>query len=206
MAKHQKFVWPFVFEFHRELAIVKKKIPKGAIAGALLTTAAALLVQVSAKRKTQPQRPLRTVTGVDLNKYTGRWFEIARLPARFEKDCDSDVTATYTLRADGKVDVLNQCRKATGQMKKARGTAKVVDETTNARLKVSFFWPIYGDYWILELGDHYEYTVVGEPSRKYVWILSRSPRMDDGLYQSLLDKIAAQGFDSNRIIKTRHTL
>ncbi len=186
---------------------MKKKIPKGAIAGAVLTTAAAaLLVQVSAKRKTQSQPPLQTVASVELNKYTGRWFEIARLPARFEKDCDADVTATYALRTDGKVDVLNQCRKATGEMKKAHGTAKVVDPETNARLKVSFFWPIYGDYWILELGDHYEYAVVGEPSRKYVWILSRSPRMDEDLYQTLLGKIAAQGFDSSRIIKTRHTL
>ena len=186
---------------------MKKKMPKGAIAGAVLTTAAAaLLVQVSARRKAQSQLPLRTVAGVELNKYTGRWFEIARLPARFEKDCDSDVTATYTLRADGKVNVLNQCRKANGEMKKAQGTAKVVDESTNAKLKVSFFWPIYGDYWILELGDHYEYAVVGEPSRKYVWILSRSPRMDESLYQSLLGKIAAQGFDTTRLIKTRHTL
>ncbi len=186
---------------------MKKKMPKVAITGAILTTAAAaLLIQVSAKRKTPSQPPLQTVAGVELDKYTGRWFEIARLPARFEKDCDSDVTATYTLRADGKVDVLNQCRKANGEMKKAHGTAKVVDETTNAKLKVSFLWPIYGDYWILELGDHYEYAVVGEPSRKYVWILSRSPRMDESLYQSLLGKIAAQGFDSSRMIKTRHTL
>ena len=186
---------------------MKKKISKSAVAGVALTTAAAaLLLQASAKRKRQTQQPLQTVAWVDLNQYTGRWYEIARLPASFEKECDADVTATYSLRADGKVDVLNQCRKATGELKKAHGTAKVADESTNAKLKVSFFWPIYGDYWVLELGDHYEYAVVGEPSRKYVWILARSPQMDESLYQSLLEKIAAQGFDSQKIIKTRHNL
>jgi apolipoprotein D and lipocalin family protein len=91
-------------------------------------------------------------------------------------------------------------------MKKADGKAKIVDKTTNARLKVSFFWPFYGDYWILELGDQYEYSVVGEPGRKYLWILSRSPQMDEKLYQTLLGKIAAQGFDTSKLIKTRHTL
>lgn len=185
---------------------MKKKISKGTVAGVALTTAAAvLLIQASAKRKQQSRKSLQTVAWVDLNQYTGRWYEIARLPARFEKDCESDVTATYSLRTDGKMDVLNQCRQANGEVKKAHGTAKVIDEATNAKLKVSFFWPIYGDYWVLELGDHYEYAVVGEPSRKYVWILSRSQQMDESLYQSLLSKIAAQGFDVSKITKTRHT-
>lgn len=184
-----------------------KNISRGMIASALLTTTAvAFLAHTAFGQKRQAEQTLKTVSSVDLSKYAGRWYEIARLPARFQKDCDSDVSAMYTLRADGKVKVLNQCRKASGQMKNADGTAKIVDKTTNARLKVTFFWPFYGDYWILELGDRYEYAVVGEPGRKYLWILSRSPRMDENLYQSLLVKIAAQGFDTSKLIKTRHTL
>jgi len=183
-----------------------KNRSRGIVASALLTTAAvAFLAHAANGQKRQAEQTLKTVSSVDLNKYAGRWYEIARLPARFQKDCDSDVIATYTLRAGGKVHVLNQCRKASGEIKKADGTAKIVDKTTNARLKVTFFWPFYGDYWILELGDQYEYAVVGEPGRKYLWILSRSPQMDEKLYQSLLTKIAAQGFDTSKLIKTRHT-
>ncbi len=183
-----------------------KNMTRRMVASALLTTTAvAFLAHTALGQKRQAVQTLKTVSSVDLNKYAGRWYEIARLPARFQKDCDSDVSAMYTLREDGKVDVLNQCRKASGEMKKADGKAKIVDKATNAKLKVSFFWPFYGDYWILELGDQYEYSVVGEPGRKYLWILSRSPQMDEKLYQSLLTKIAAQGFDTSKLIKTRHT-
>src|ERR1041384_6396552 len=103
---------------------------------------------------------LEVVGAVDLSRYAGRWYEIARLPNRFEKKCADSVTATYTLRSDGKVDVVNRCRKANGEYTTARGKAKVVDKKTNAKLKVTFFWPFYGDYWILDLGSNYEYAVV----------------------------------------------
>lgn len=158
-----------------------------------------------AKEGIEEKRPLETVSSVDLSRYVGRWYEIARLPNRFEKDCESDVTATYTLRGDGKITVLNQCRKASGEIKNRKGTAKVVDKATNAKLKVSFFWPFSGDYWILELGPNYEYAVVGEPKRENLWILSREQRMDEELYRELLDRVAAQGFDTSRVIRTPHT-
>jgi apolipoprotein D and lipocalin family protein len=161
---------------------------------------------VGTKEKIEEERPLRTVTFVDLSRYVGRWYEIARLPNSFQKDCASDVMATYTLRDDGKITVLNQCRKASGEVKKREGTAKVADKTTNAKLKVTFFWPLSGNYWILELGPNYEYAVVGEPKRKNLWILSREPRMDEELYRELLERAAAQGFDTNRVIKTPHTV
>lgn len=108
------------------------------------------------------RKPLAALPSVDLAKYAGQWYEIARLPNRFEKKCISSVTATYTLRADGKIDVLNQCKKASGEFETAKGKAKVVDVTSNAKLKVTFFWPFYGDYWILDLGANYEYSVVGD--------------------------------------------
>ena len=145
---------------------------------------------------------LEVVQSVDLTRYTGRWYEIARLPNSFQKKCAGAVTANYTKRADGKIEVVNQCRKASGEYTTAKGEAKIVDKKTNAKLKVTFFWPFYGDYWILDLGPNYEYAVVGEPDREYLWILSRSPRMDEALYQQLLQKMAEKGFNTEKMIRT----
>lgn len=147
---------------------------------------------------------LPVVASVDLNRYAGRWYEIARLPNRFEKKCADSVTATYSLRSDGKVEVINRCRKANGEFTTAKGKAKIVDKKTNAKLKVTFFWPFYGDYWILDLDSNYEYAVVGDPSRKYLWILSRSPQMDEVLYQRLLTTMSAKGFPTEKMIRTLH--
>ena len=145
---------------------------------------------------------LEVVQTVDLNRYVGRWYEISRLPNSFQKKCADTVTADYTIRADGKIEVLNRCRKASGEFTTAKGKAKIVDKKTNAKLKVTFFWPFYGDYWIFDLGPNYEYAVVGEPGRKYLWILSRSPQMDEALYQQLLQKMAAKGFNTEKMIRT----
>jgi apolipoprotein D and lipocalin family protein len=145
---------------------------------------------------------LEVVPSVDLTRYVGRWYEIARLPNGFQKKCADTVTAVYTMRANGKIEVINRCRKASGEYATAKGKAKIVDKKTNAKLKVTFFWPFYGDYWILDLGPNYDYAVVGEPGRKYLWVLSRSPRMDEALYQQLLQKMAAKGFDTDRMIRT----
>jgi apolipoprotein D and lipocalin family protein len=149
---------------------------------------------------------LEVVGAVDLSRYAGRWYEIARLPNRFEKKCADSVTATYTLRSDGKVDVVNRCRKANGEYTTAKGKAKIVDKKTNAKLKVTFFWPFYGDYWILDLGPNYEYAVVGAPNRDYLWILSRTPQLDEELYQRLLREMATRGFATDRMIRTSHPL
>ncbi len=110
------------------------------------------------------------MSSVDLSRYVGRWYEIAGLPNRFEKKCADSVTATYALRSDGKIEAVNRCRKSSGEYTTAKGKAKVVDKQTNAKLKVTFFWPFYGDYGILDLGPNYEYAVVGDPSRDYLWI------------------------------------
>lgn len=147
---------------------------------------------------------LAVVGAVDLSRYAGRWYEIARLPNRFEKKCADSVTATYTLRSDGKVDVVNRCRKANGEYTTAKGKARIVDKKTNAKLKVTFFWPFYGDYWILDLGPDYEYAVVGAPNRDYLWILSRTPQLDEQLYQHLLREMATRGFATDRMIRTSH--
>jgi apolipoprotein D and lipocalin family protein len=145
---------------------------------------------------------LEVVPHVELKKYLGKWYEIAHLPARFQEGC-ADTTATYTLSEDGSISVLNECRR-NGKVKQAKGKAKVVDKNSGAKLKVTFFWPFYGDYWIINLGKDYEYAVVGTPNRKYLWILSRTPRMDDNVFSQLIESAKSQGFDVNNLIKTSH--
>jgi apolipoprotein D and lipocalin family protein len=127
---------------------------------------------------------LEVVPHVELKKYLGKWYEIAHLPARFQEGC-TDTTATYTLSEDGSISVLNECRRR-GKVKQAKGKAIVVDKNSGAKLKVTFFWPFYGDYWIINLGQAYDYAVVGTPNRKYLWILSRTPQMDDKLFSQLV--------------------
>ncbi len=145
---------------------------------------------------------LPTVPHVDLKRYAGKWYEIARYPNRFQKDCAGDTSATYTLRGDGTVEVVNECRTKKGKTKRAVGTAKVTDRASNSKLKVTFFWPFYGKYWILHLGPEYEYAVVGEPSRKYLWVLSRKPRLDQVVYEELAKKIADVGYDPAKLVRT----
>jgi apolipoprotein D and lipocalin family protein len=137
--------------------------------------------------------PLRVVPWVDLKQYTGTWFEIARYPNRFQEGC-VESSATYTLLVDGTVGVLNQCRKGPeGKTSSVKGKARIVDKITNARLKISFFWPFSGDYWIIDLGERYDYAVVGHPTRKHLWILSRTAQMEESLYQTILVKLREQG-------------
>ena len=145
---------------------------------------------------------LEVVPHVELKRYLGKWYEIARLPARFQEGC-TDTTATYALSEDGGISVLNECIKD-GKVKQAKGKAKVVDKNSGAKLKVTFFWPFYGDYWIIDLGNDYDYAVVGTPNRKYLWILSRTPQMDDELFSQLIESVKSKGFDVNNLIITSH--
>lgn len=143
---------------------------------------------------------LETVSKVELDRYLGKWYEIARLPAGFQNGCNQ-TTATYSLQENGNISVLNECSK-NGKYKKAKGTAKVVDKQTGAKLKVTFFWPFYGDYWILKLGENYDYAVVGTPNRKYLWILSRTPTIDTKLYSELTEFAKSKGFNVDNLILT----
>lgn len=149
--------------------------------------------------------PPPVVPSVDLARYAGTWYEIAKYPNRFQRGCDG-ATATYALRPDGRVDVTNRCLedRPGGRERSVRGIAKVVDPATNARLSVTFFWPFSGDYWILDLGEAYEHALVGSPDRKYLWLLARSPAMDDATYGRLLDRARALGFDPARMVRSRH--
>ena len=143
---------------------------------------------------------LETVAKVELDRYLGKWFEVAHLPFKYE-DGATDITATYSLLKNGNVGVLNECLKD-GKVKASRGKARVVDKVTDAKLKVTFFWPFYGDYWIIKLGENYDYSVVGTPNRKYLWILSRTPKMDQKLYSELIDFAKSKGFNTDDLILT----
>lgn len=169
--------------------------------GSLLLLGAVVPVWGCHARRAEP--PLPVVSHVDLERYQGVWYEIARYPHKFEEGCVA-VTATYRLRQDGKVDVRNECREGSpdGPLRVAEGTARVADPQNRAKLEVTFFWPFYGDYWILALGPEYEYAMVGAPSREYLWILSRTPQMDDELYRRLTQRARELGFDPAHLLKT----
>jgi apolipoprotein D and lipocalin family protein len=143
---------------------------------------------------------LKPVEYVDVKRYMGTWFEIAKFPQRFEKGLVG-ITANYSLLPNRKVRVLNSGYKEdfNGKLKTVKGKAWVVDATTNAKLKVSFFWPFAANYWILDLGNDYEYAAVGDPSRKYLWILSRTPRMDEIVYNGLLKRMQDKDFDISKL-------
>jgi len=143
--------------------------------------------------------PLKTVDKVDVNAYLGTWYEIARYEHFFEKGC-SNVSATYTLSEDEKINVLNRCEKE-GKHTDAKGIAYATDESYS-KLKVSFFRPFYGDYQILLLGDNYEYAVVGEPSREYFWILSRTKKLDETRTKLILNAMPSLGYDASKLIWT----
>lgn len=148
-------------------------------------------------RVPQPAKP------VDLQRYLGRWYEIARYDQRFERGCEAAI-ADYSLRPDGKIDVLNQCLKQTGERNVARGVAKIVDDATNAKLKVRFFGPFHGDYWILDRADDYSWAIVGEPSGRYLWILSRSPHPDDADVGQLAERASSMGYDTSMLVFDKH--
>lgn len=152
-----------------------------------------------------------SVKQIDLKRYTGQWYEIAHLPMYFQRKCTADTTATYSLKANGKVRVLNQCRKANGEIIQSEGEAWAANKA-NSKLKVSFLpkglkWLPFtkGDYWILKLDENYQTVLVGGPTHKYLWILSRQPKLDEQTLKTYLQTARDQGYDISRLIYTPHS-
>jgi len=159
-----------------------------------------LLIMITVK--SFPQSKPSVVQSVDLKRYTGLWYEIARLPNPFEKNLKC-ITATYTLREDGRITVLNSGHKISdpADVSSSEGVAWVPDKNVPAKLKVRFFWPFSGNYWIIHLDKDYKYVLVGDPSFKYMWILCREKVMDEATYKMLLDRAVIEGFDIKPLIK-----
>lgn len=144
--------------------------------------------------------PMTTVDSVDLSRYTGLWHEIAKIPNRFQKQCARGTTAEYTLRQDGKITVVNRCFKEDGSLDEAVGVAKIEDTRSNARLKVSFVsflgWrPFWGDYWVIGLDADYQWAVIGDPDRKYGWVLARTPTLDDATLGRIFAIVEKSGYN-----------
>ncbi|MBC7475214.1 MAG: lipocalin family protein [Candidatus Sericytochromatia bacterium] len=150
-------------------------------------------------------KDLETVQSVDLDKYAGKWYEIAVIPYMFEKNC-SNTVAEYAVTDKGYVTVHNQCTKdfLEDKSESIDGKAYPVKGSNNSKLKVQFFPVLKGDYWIIDLDKDYKYAVVGTPNRKNLWILSRTPKMDEELYQELIEKAKAKDFDISKLKKTAH--
>lgn len=185
----------------------------GSYRGRALAALAGLLIAActSAPPATSPRRApveaVRPVPALDLPRYMGRWYEIARLPNRFQQACVTQSTADYRLRPDGEVDVSNRCREADGRIRTALGRARLAGPAGAARLEVRFApawlsWlpAVWGDYWVVDLAPDYRLAAVGEPRRDYLWVLSRSPEVDAAAYRALLTRLAAQGFAVERLV------
>jgi apolipoprotein D and lipocalin family protein len=165
--------------------------------GCLVATISCLALPVRA------ETPAASVAEVDLARYLGKWYEIASFPMFFQRHCVGDTTAEYALAPEGDVTVTNRCRTVDG-FDEARGTATVVEGSKNARLKVSFFWPFRADYWVFGLDADYRWAVVGNPNRKYLWVLSRTPQLPKNLLDAALKSAIAQGFDPTQLNYTAH--
>jgi apolipoprotein D and lipocalin family protein len=197
----------------RWLARLPKRVAQGPpreATAAVVALAAAAALQTATARAQTPE-PVRTVPFVDLDRYVGDWFEIARFPNRFQRQCVGDVRASYARRSDGRLDVVNRCRTADGQTE-ARGVARVVDEHTFARLKVRFapVWlsllpVVWGDYWIIGLAEDYSWALVGSPDRDYLWVLGRTPRLDERHAAAARAVARANGYDAERLAQTSHS-
>lgn len=177
---------------------------------ATVALAAATALQPHTARA-QPRPPVRTVASVDLDRYAGDWFEIARFPNRFQRQCTGDVRASYSRRPDGLIDVVNRCRTTDGETE-ARGVARIVDDRTFAKLKVRFApawlsWlpVVWGDYWIIGLAPDYSWAVVGDPGRDYLWILARAPQLDDASTAAARAAARDNGFAVERLVPTPQT-
>jgi apolipoprotein D and lipocalin family protein len=147
--------------------------------------------------------PVQSVGQVDLGRYLGKWYEIAAFPMFFQRQCIGDTTAEYALRPDGDIAVVNRCRTEKG-FDEAVGKAWTVDGTGNSQLKVSFFWPFRSDYWVVGLDGDYQWAVVGNPNRKYLWVLSRTPKLPAEQLDKALQAAASQGFDLAQLKYTGH--
>jgi apolipoprotein D and lipocalin family protein len=168
-----------------------------------------LIIIFSVLSMAQKSKEPVTVNNVDLKRYTGLWYEIAKIPNNFQDQCKGSTTAEYSIEDDGRIKVINSCKTKDGDVDRAEGVAKVVDKNTNAKLEVSFvsflgIRPFWGDYWIIGLDENYEYAVVGAPNRKYGWILAREKELSPEQLEEAYSILRKNGYDITRFEMTEH--
>jgi len=168
---------------------------------------------LSSTGDTSQNQTVQVVPSLDLSRYAGTWYEIARFPNRFQQSCAGDVTATYTLLDNGDVEVVNRCRKDDGGWIEANGIARrLSEEEPTSKLQVRFapawlsFLPfVWGNYWVIDLAEDYSFALVADPDREFLWVLARMPSLDDTTYASLMETARRQGFDTSRVVRTSHS-
>jgi apolipoprotein D and lipocalin family protein len=172
----------------------------------------ATMTVLAAARERHEGAGLEPIPSLDVPRYLGAWYEIAKYPNRFQKQCDRDTTAHYSLQPDGGIQVINRCRRADGRIDEAVGSARQIGPADSPKLEVRFapgwlsFLPmVWGDYWVIDLDPDYQLAAVSEPKREYLWILSRTPTVPRLAMAGLLDRLSRQGFDVNRLEATKHT-
>lgn len=175
----------------------------------LMTVASALIAGVVAKKA---KKPLVTAPAVDLERFTGTWYEIARLPEKWEKDCASDVTATYEMTIDGGMRIVNRCRRRDGSIKRTIGRIEVEDADTNAKLRISYAPQlldplpfVWSDYYVIDVASDYSTAVIGTPDRDHLWLLAREPAVGEDVRSTFIAKALGQGFDTSQLMYGRHT-
>ena len=184
----------------------------GLLAGALAQSCIAFANDPQNSNASRAPGPLATIARLDVPRYLGTWFEIAKYPNWFQKKCVSDTKASYSLQSDGKVRVLNRCVTKDGEVSEALGEARQVGDATSARLEVRFapawlsFIPlVWGNYWVIDLDPNYQLVAVSEPKREYLWVLSRTPEVNPKAYEELLGRLEKKGFDLSKLERTRHS-
>ena len=194
--------------------MTSNSLPKASYKLAKIAVGGAVLLGLGMATMAYAQtKPLKTVEKLELDKYLGVWYEVARKPLYFQNKCDRDVTATYTLNENGNVAVDNRCYSKDGSLNQSIGEAFVQNAPFNSKLKVSFLpdairWlPVgRGDYWVLKIDDDYQTVLVGEPRRKYMWVLSRSPQPDQAVVKEYLEYAKSVGYDVGDVIHTKQTM
>lgn len=183
-----------------------KKFILTAILPALLIMSGTVSAQ---KNNSDNQMKPAAVASVDLNRYSGKWYEIARYSNKSQKNCIGNTTMTYTLKEAGKINVLNECLKKDGTVIDAKGEAKIVDKASNAKLEVryapgylAFLSTSWNDYWIIDLDEKYQFAAVGDEDHENLWILSRTPKLNDAAYQNILRRVEKMGYKPGKLVKT----
>ena len=205
------YLLSLMLEFYKNKeTLLVKKIIFTAVLPALLIFSTFVSAQ---KKDSDNKMQVQTVSSVDLKRYSGKWYEIARYPNKFQRKCVGNTTATYTTKTDGKIAVVDQCVMKDGTIGKAEGEAKITDTASNAKLEMSFASKYksflstdWDNYWVVDLDENYQYAAVADPKRENLWILSRTPEMNDALYQNVLRRVEKLGFNPGKLMKTPQNL